>query len=1793
MKDRAIRLFEFLKQAQRLKSRAVASVETYRRSGDVVWWHELPAHPAVSTALGDAAGEGPVLRVDRVKHRVPPAAPGSVAAFVEGGFDDPADEPRLRRESAGDHPDGRAGEADAPPAQVVAEFERWLDDWREWAARESRDREARELYTRLFAIYLAATGHPEQKELLLARGCLCWRGDGQAPVQRHVLTSPLQITLDGSSGALVVEPAGAGDAISIELDMLDPSLIAHPQAVPALREEARHATEHVLDRDVVGGLARRLVYALSSEADYQDLDEPAVPGPRPVVSYAPALILRDRSQQGLVDIFSTIVDQMSVDGQVPDGLRPLVDPDHQPPPPDIAAGPANEGGAVVTVDDELFLPMPVNETQRRILRQVDTHAQTLVQGPPGTGKTHTAAALISHLLAQGLRVLVTAHTDRALREIRSKLPPDIQPLAVSVVGTAGEDMAQLRVAVERLAEQAAEDQYTDPHAVDEAVRRTLGAIDDLRRQRARAYRELIALREREVHLHEIAGYQGTLAGIAQQLATEEDVFGWLAEHVDTVTGDPALTDADAVAWHRLRTDPDVAMDEPEATGRFPVPESLPEPGQFATMVDAEASAATQVDQFAPLRAHPAWAGLGRLAPGERQALRSRMAWLASEADALDHRGEPWTAAALNDVRHGRGGPWHARFQQLNDLIAAAEPPVAALGSITDVRVTDGDVDALVPLAEALQAHLAGGGRIKLGPAGDPRSGAFAPRPVKQAAVLFERARVDGLAPTRPEQLEAFLAWVRATRTLAALDRAWPAGTDIPPEDTLHEQLQWHQNERHLLARILNLGHAYRQEERQHLERGLPRPDWRDPSLPRTYVHLVDAVTAADTLATTSRPLEELERQFDTYLAEQPDQAPACVTAGRQAVEARDRVGYAAAYRRLQRLHDVRHQVGRRDGLDQRLREHAPTLHAAITGSLNDPAWPERLSRFSSAWRWATARGWLTNQERQDVNALQARVSDIETDIRAQVEELAATRAWSHAVHPQRLSRGARASLQQYAYLVRRLGKGTGTYQAQRRAEIREAMDRCRAAVPVWILPLYRVADQLRISRDMFDVVIVDEASQAGLEATFLQYLAPRILVIGDDKQVSPSAVGVDQQQLRHLADQYLYDDPYRATWQDPQRSLFDEAKMRYGGTLTLTEHRRCVPEIIGFSNRIAYEPNNIRLVSVRQYGADRLDPIKTVFLPDGYTRGTTNKINPVEVDAVVEQIEACLADSRYDGLTIGAISLLGSAQAKAIEKTLLDRIPGDTWAQRDLRVGDAADFQGSERDVMFLSMVAAPEPGRRLTALTRESYVQRYNVAASRARDQMWVFHSVSLNDLTNTEDMRFHLLDYCHGIQHRSTNPVDGVPAGAVPDDERVTPFDSLFEQRVFNKLVDRGYTVIPQYPALGYRLDLVVVGGAARLAIECDGDTWHGPEAYQRDMARQRELERCGWHFFRIRESAFYVDPAHALSDLWDSLAELNIHPSTQQPDSAAQIDDVVPVAGNAPPTAGHDSPVAPEPEHSGAQPNNPPTDAPAPGPEPLREKTSQEPSSAVAHEPTTIDFDPAENGLAPYKAFTGHATPPAAATRAELTDGLLRIVEVEGPVLTDRAFAVYVRAAGGRRVGPQIAKDLATVVKSAVRRGQLVQDNPLDESAQQRTLRLPSQPVAIPRELGPRSFDDIPPRELAHLIYRVQQDGLEDEQQLFREVLNRYGLKRLTPNVTARLKAARSINHTNAESHLVRGRPNGEASLARHAAADDDCGGLAEPPAGVRVTAGPSGRRAPLAPAGMTSEGAEGDGRDAPHR
>lgn len=322
--------------------------------------------------------------------------------------------------------------------------------------------------------------------------------------------------------------------------------------------------------------------------------------------------------------------------------------------------------------------------------------------------------------------------------------------------------------------------------------------------------------------------------------------------------------------------------------------------------------------------------------------------------------------------------------------------------------------------------------------------------------------------------------------------------------------------------------------------------------------------------------------------------------------------------------------------------------------------------------------------------------------------------------------------------------------------------------------------------------------------------------------------------------------------------------------MRLREHFRCVPEIINWSSSQFYDDGSggSGLIPLRERSSDGLTPLKVIKVAGGVIEGHDGRaMNPVEAREIVETMAKCLRKPEYDGKTFGVVVLRSAVRhIQRIENLIKEYISPEEQQERRIRVGTAPNFQGDERDVIFLSMVVAKRPPK----ATATSYRQTFNVAASRAKDQLWLFTSVDLDQLA-PDDLRASLLGYM------LDPPSVFGPSPAldqVSDQQLTEPFGSLFEQRVFRELRGRGYHVVPQYPIGSRRLDLVVAGRAGRIAVECDGHYWHSSVADQiSDARRDSELARMNWHTVRIRESEYAFDPERELGDLWQVLRDKGI--------------------------------------------------------------------------------------------------------------------------------------------------------------------------------------------------------------------------------------------------------------------------------------------------------------------------------
>jgi very-short-patch-repair endonuclease len=226
------------------------------------------------------------------------------------------------------------------------------------------------------------------------------------------------------------------------------------------------------------------------------------------------------------------------------------------------------------------------------------------------------------------------------------------------------------------------------------------------------------------------------------------------------------------------------------------------------------------------------------------------------------------------------------------------------------------------------------------------------------------------------------------------------------------------------------------------------------------------------------------------------------------------------------------------------------------------------------------------------------------------------------------------------------------------------------------------------------------------------------------------------------------------------------------------------------------------------------------------------------------------------------VSLLGMEQAKTIDERVRRRFSAAELLRRRFECGDARTFQGSERDIMFISLVVDPNDCK---AVAGNMFEQRFNVAASRARDRMYLVRSVEASDLSE-RDLRLTLLRHFD-----KPLVVDKAEAALLVD-----RCESGFEREVYSALVEKGYRVSPQVETGAYRIDLVVEGaGDLRLAIECDGDEFHGPDRWPHDMLRQRILERAGWTFWRCFASTWRLHQDEVLEELIARLTAMGIAP------------------------------------------------------------------------------------------------------------------------------------------------------------------------------------------------------------------------------------------------------------------------------------------------------------------------------
>jgi very-short-patch-repair endonuclease len=1465
-------LIDYLLRVATLRSKLIRDIDEYEK---LLWVSSIPHERGCFTqAWGPDEEHEPDEWIEVGNRREPdlPTVPVQCKDWVNqtalrNKIDLPELLPKITRQIQ--NPDWREG-SDQPETIPITEYiedypanqrawDRYVEEkWLPWTESHNAWEKIHKVYSLLFAIHQKQLRLGEEYELVLGLGLLTWQTPTGQRVRRHLVVADAILEFEARLGKFTVRPHTEGVKLRPELDMLD------IEEQPARSEEIAKTSLSGAEDDpwakgCVGGVLQALVHSINSQGDYNDsLDAVNVrASSKPVVEHAPALILRKRSGKGLTETLKRIKEQIEKGEDIPDEFADLAEVRTEN---DRDQGDVS-GETNAEFDGEVFFPKPSNDEQRRIVDKLRTADGVLVQGPPGTGKSHTIANLICHLLATGQRTLITAKTPRALQVLKELVPEELRPLCINLLGSGLEERSSLESSVGgilRKNEEWDEDRAKNLRAIREKKLR------ELREEKAKVDRRLRDIRESETHTQSIAegAYRGTAARIAEAVSRDRATFEWFSDSVPLEVTCQISTSDLRSALETLRRFTLEKRRELDTVW----PDDLLSTEGFADLVknettaieEQEASTGGADEHFADL--------LARNNPSTIEAIRDALSTFRDTRKRLVAVPHSWMNDAVRDILGGNSALWYELLRVTRYAITSVDEHVAVADD-TKIEFPDTcDVRVLYEDVIILNEHMDNGGKLGWG--------VFRPRPVKERLYVIKSVKIGG----RPcLTAEHFSTLANVLHVRIECEKAWGfwIGRSDKAQGPYALQLTALKSLSNALESALSL-EGIIGKCRDAIQRcaTMEEPIWADETQVERIILSCRLALASIHRRITTEEIQRVEVPVSSIAAK--SNAHPVTKELLIAIRDRNVDGFAQGTNKIQDLEKERLRLRKIEEYLKKLRHLLPRLADCLEATCNEPYWEERIQRIGDAWHWAQARYWIEDYIRQeDVPALANRAKQIEDEVNGIIAKLASLHAWSFCFS--RLKEDHRRHMEAWQQSMRRLGKGKGKFADFFRREAQGHLNDCREAVPAWVMPLHRVWDTVYPAPGMFDVIIVDEASQCGVEALPLFYLGKKILIVGDDKQISPDAVGLPRDAVHRLMEEFLYDFHFKSSF-DIESSLFDHGKLRYATRrITLREHFRCMPEIIRFSNDLCY--SDTPLIPLRQYGPNRLPPLEHVFVSGGYREGTNNRtINRPEAEAIVARIAELCDDSRYDDMSIGVVVLQGEAQAALIENQLLERLGAEEMERRRLVCGNPYSFQGDERDIIFLSLVAASN--ERIGPLTKAADERRFNVAASRARDRMILFHSVTSDDLSTT-CLRRKLLDFFEKTKPKQIAGIDRdeLERRALQDNRRVVnppaPFESWFEVDVALELLRQNYLVQSQYEVAGKRIDLVVEGGQARLAVECDGDHWHGPDRYEDDMQRQRQLERCGWEFFRVRESSFYSNRTDALCGLWKALEERGIYP------------------------------------------------------------------------------------------------------------------------------------------------------------------------------------------------------------------------------------------------------------------------------------------------------------------------------
>lgn len=1313
-------------------------------------------------------------------------------------------------------------------------------------------RQSKKLYDRLFAWYMnAAEGTQENIEVVAGFGLLNWLLPSGIKHSYPIITLKVELDL-AEDGSISIGPAETKPQIELDALMAEEEIqgvVFMRSNLQALAEDGRFLD--IFNPNTFSDMLNCVAVGLGSNAKLIQQVEASAISINPQILDTALLFARPFKSCVLTDDIEALKQKLEDDpNNIPEQPLSLVTDLRDLPRDKVNTAyrglTSTEKGDIV---EELYFPLSSNKEQISIIKQLDSSPGVVVQGPPGTGKTHTIANIICHYLANGKKILVTAQQPHVLKTLHEKIPDSIKHLAISRIGNSQDSKRHLEGNIDHIIETLSQ---LNEFEVENEITAALVEVDRLHSEIAEVDVQIADFAQRNMSFVTIDGFTYKPIQMHDVINQYKGEHTWFKDapydgELGNFPLDPNELD-------------DVIKAREQLAGLLPYYSAgmLPDIDQVLTVADFE-----------------------RLSERFNDLDSAKKLIQKSDISLKFGCSASYLSMCLVAIQNWRQSI--IRVYEINEMASALLKLFSAGNSMERnllSELLESNMDLTVCRKNMLKNPVDIPVDVVLGSAVYKAivRGAEGKSPLpwyamnSEAAHVLKQINVLGHAVSSQKDWELVLQNLNLQQRMIELASRWnnvAQSVELPRmKGDLKQLLQMFDT-----VSILKINVERHIREHTSEVKGFMRDTFTsynfnelDPNSLNFYIEYLQAHKLQNQLETLQKSVDQhldvlagIQFYKSDRMLELLQNLRAGLATGATNHEFAEIRKTLVLMKNNQHLFDVVKRCS-----DRLVASGAPVLAERILKEPCDDMYCElHHCDIFRAWHWKRATVYLSHiSDNSVLKSLASRRKMFERQLADCYEELVANKAW--LALKRNASEKMLVSLNRYKIAVNKIGKGKGRNADRYRKDAQDALLQISSSIPCWIMSHFQVSETMPATLGMFDLVIVDEASQSSVEAIPVLLRAKKLLIVGDNKQVSPSNVGLSVDQITMLRNKYLAGQPHKQ-FLTPDMSLYDIGSSIYDSNVMLLEHFRCHPEIIEYSNNNFYS-GRIKPMRISK-ASERFDPpLVSLYVEDGKRESKGNKhINRREAAEIIAEMGRLFEDPFCTGKSIGVVSLLGSAQAEYVQTLALDAFGALKLASVKFACGEASSFQGAEKDIIFLSMVADPE---NCTPLSRIAHEQRLNVAASRAKERMYLVHSVKIDQLS-LKDLRLPLLTHFSG----RNEPID------LNMEQLLRICKTEFEKDICAKLFTHGYKVSPQYKIGSNTVDFVVEFDDSRVVIECDGELDEfNSAAWEKQMSKQRDLERAGWVFLRYFASTWYMDSDEAFKSLVSDLGNYGVRPKLE---------------------------------------------------------------------------------------------------------------------------------------------------------------------------------------------------------------------------------------------------------------------------------------------------------------------------